>query len=49
MDWTQWINMPSPENCRKIIASDKCGVYEVKNIITNEVFISCTLWYRYKK
>lgn len=34
--WSKWFPMPHPEKCRWIGGPDGPGVYQVKNIVTNE-------------
>lgn len=38
LKWTEWMKIPSPENCRSIAASENAGVYQLKNFKT-KVFI----------
>ena len=35
-DWTNWKPMPAPDNCRKIEAPEKAGVYQIRNKKTNQ-------------
>jgi len=34
--WLEWLPMPSPENCRKILGPSGPGVYQIRNIKTNQ-------------
>lgn len=36
LDWSNWITMPSPENCRQIDGPKRPGVHQIKNWKTNE-------------
>lgn len=39
LSWSYWEPMPSPENCRKIFGPKGPGVYQLKNLQTNEFIL----------
>jgi len=36
-NWTNWKSMPSPTDCRKIEGPKGAGVYQIRNVKTNQL------------
>src|SRR5690606_6137933 len=39
MNWSEWKDLPSPQNCRKIEGPEESGVYQLLNAKTNEFIL----------
>ncbi|HLM02319.1 MAG TPA: hypothetical protein VK400_14805 [Pyrinomonadaceae bacterium] len=37
--WTEWQKMPEPKECRKILAPENSGVYQIRNKQTSQLIL----------
>ena len=39
INWSNWKQMPAPENCRNIEGPEQCGVYQIRHKQTGEFIL----------